>query len=130
MVISLLTVLRAVPWAEVIENAPKVVDGAKKLWKTAMKSNAPDAAPGPAAGPSPSDSVAALEARVESLETAVLELKKEMRESAGLIKALADQNAQLIGRIEANRVRMIWWGWLTASSALVALIALGVALYK
>jgi hypothetical protein len=32
MAIGWLTVLKMVPWGEVIENAPKVAIGAKKLW--------------------------------------------------------------------------------------------------
>jgi hypothetical protein len=40
-----------------------------------------------------------------------------MAESSALIEALADQNAQLIGQIESNRVRL---GWLMAVVAALA----------
>ena len=32
------TVLQMVPWGEVIKNAPKVADGAVKLWNSVSKS--------------------------------------------------------------------------------------------
>ena len=34
MAIPWLVVLQSVPWTDVIRNAPKVADGAKKLWNT------------------------------------------------------------------------------------------------
>jgi hypothetical protein len=55
------------------------------------------------------------------LEAAVSDLQSQMLESSELIKALADQNAQLIQRIEANRVRTLW---LSAATAVVAMAAL------
>jgi uncharacterized membrane protein len=42
-----------------------------------------------------------------ALEVTVTELHQQMRESSELIKALADQNTQLIQRVEVNR-RCIW----------------------
>ena len=46
MPISWLTVLKAVPWGDVISNAPVVVDGARKLWNNVGRKG--DTAPGPA----------------------------------------------------------------------------------
>ncbi|MCK9453511.1 MAG: hypothetical protein M0Q90_17600, partial [Bacteroidales bacterium] len=37
MAAAWLTVLANVPWSDVIKNAPKVVDGSKKFWKTVTK---------------------------------------------------------------------------------------------
>jgi len=37
MAIGWLTVLKMVPWGDVIENAPKVATGAKKLWQNVGK---------------------------------------------------------------------------------------------
>jgi len=48
-------------------------------------------------------------------------LHSQMLASSELIKALAEQNAQLIQRIENNRVRLLW---LSAVTALVAIAAL------
>ncbi|MDP1899430.1 MAG: hypothetical protein Q8K96_03110, partial [Rubrivivax sp.] len=53
-----------------------------------------------------------------ALETAVADLHGQMFASSELIKALAEQNAQLVKRVEANRVRMLW---LTAATGVLAI---------
>jgi hypothetical protein len=100
MGISWLTVLAAVPWEEVIRNAPKVADGAKKLWSSVRKDGKGAAVP--AAG-NPADP----QVRIATLEATVDELSKQMQASAELIKALAEQNTQLVQRIELNRRRTV-----------------------
>ena len=102
MAIGWMTVLAAVPWTEVIKNAPKVAEGAKKLWGTV----------GSKGGKAASTSVAARQSsdpdvRIVALEATVDELNKQMQASAELIKSLAELNAQLVERIELNRRRMI-----------------------
>lgn len=124
MAIAWLAVLKSVPWSEVIGNAPKVADGAMKLWNTvARKPSTPDVSD---ANTQPADSLesqplAALEARAVILEAAVSDLHGQMLASSELIKELADQNAQLIQHIETNRLRLLW---LSAATALVAIAAL------
>lgn len=100
MGINWVTVIAAVPWADVIRNAPKVAEGAKKLWGSVSRKGAAGThvAANHGAGPS---------ARLEALELAVDELGKQMQASAELIKALAEQNAQLVQRIESNRRRTL-----------------------
>ena len=111
---SWLTVLKLVPWTDVIKNAPAVADGAKKLWKSVGKSpqGRPNVVP-----PSPesslstlpeSQAIALLERQLGALEVTVSDLHEQMRESSELIKALADQNTQLIKRVEVNRHRILW----------------------
>ena len=102
MGISWMTVLAAVPWTEVIRNAPKVAEGAKKLWNT-VGSKKGQASTDLAAARNSSDP----EVRVAALEVIVDELSRQMQASAELIKALAEQNTQLVERIELNRRRMI-----------------------
>ncbi|MDE2600095.1 MAG: hypothetical protein KGL40_10790 [Rhodocyclaceae bacterium] len=96
MAISWVTVLSAVPWNEVIRNAPRVAEGAKKLWGSTGRKRA-------SAGKIVSDPAV----RIEALEASVEELSRQMQASAELIKALAEQNAQLIQRIESNRRRTL-----------------------
>jgi hypothetical protein len=123
MPVPWLTVLQSVPWTEVIKNAPKVAEGAKKLWNSVGKK-----APGvPMPEPAPSSealpeaqALAALEARQNGIEAAIDDLHAQMLASSELIKALADQNAQLIGRIEHNRLR---WRWLAAAVAVACVVA-------
>lgn len=123
MPIPWVTVLQAVPWSEVIRNAPKVAEGAKKLWKTVGKKPAsPEVAEsGTPPAVSPEQTMAQMEARAEVLETTVANLHEQMLAASELIKALADQNTQLVKRIEANRVHMLW---LSAAIAVVAIVAL------
>lgn len=122
MALGWLMVLQSVPWSEVIANAPKLADGAKKLWNAvAGKPALPEqpASDGQAAV-SPT-SLAALEARTIALEATVSDLHGQMLGSSELIKALAEQNTQLVKRIEANRIRMLW---LTATTGVLAIAAL------
>lgn len=113
MAIPWLTVLKTVPWSEVISNAPKVADGAKKLWKAVAGKPAP--APERTSGAEPT--ATPLEARLRALEAALAESDRQMLASSELIQALAEQNAQLIRRIEGNRVHVLW---LTAAVVVLA----------
>lgn len=106
MPIPWLTVLQAVPWSDVISNAPKVADGAKKLWKTIGKKPAASAAEVPIDDQSSSQTGASLHARLLNMEAAQAELHNQMLASSELIKALAEQNALLIVRAELMRVRI------------------------
>lgn len=102
MAIGWMTVLAAVPWTEVIKNAPKVAEGAKKLWGSVGSKGGKKAGTDVAARNSSDPS-----ARVAALEATVDELSRQMQASAGLIKALAEQNALLVERIESNRRRTV-----------------------
>ncbi len=111
MAIGWLTILKSVPWTEVIKNAPKVAEGAKKLWNAVGKQRAADEAAEAGAQPAASHephTLEALEARAAVLEKAVSDLHGQMLASSELIKELAEQNAQLVKRIEANRKRTLW----------------------
>ena len=124
MALGWLMVLQSVPWSEVIANAPKLADGAKKLWNAvAGKPALPEqpASDGQAAVSPTSPALAALEARTIALEATVADLHGQMLASSELIKALAEQNAQLVKRIEANRIRMLW---LTATTGVLAIAAI------
>ena len=123
-----LTVLKTLPWGEVIANAPKVADGAKKLWSAVGRKAPADGPPAAAAAPddaaSGRDAIAALEARLAPVEAAAAELHGQLLQSTELIQALAEQNAQLVQRVEALRVRVRWLGAATALAAVAALAGL------
>lgn len=100
---SLLTVLSSVPWGQVIDAAPKVAEAATRLWHAATrKKSAPEAseAADAASSATPEQQLAALQRQVD-------ELRAEMQAASELIKALAEQNAQLVQRVEANRQRLL-----------------------
>lgn len=128
MAIPWLAVLKIVPWTEVINNAPRVAEGAKKLWNAVGK-KPPTAVPfaerveRPVPGDMPD--IATLQARIVALEDAAVEAHQQMLASSELIKTLADQNAQLIKRIETHRVRL---AWLAAATAVIAMVVLVVVL--
>jgi hypothetical protein len=113
MAISWLTVLQAVPWSDVIRNAPRVAEGAKKLWSTVGRKR------GRGSGAVIAERSSDPDLRLAELEAAVTELHAQMQASAELIKELAEQNAQLVRRIESNRRRTI----------VLALAVLGLIVY-
>ncbi len=112
MAIPWFSVLQAVPWGQVIDNAPKVVDGAKRFWSSVSKRAGVnefdiDAYEMEIGESDDTEAMTALRYRLLATERTLAELQKQMRESSSLITTLADQNAQLIQRVETNRKRMI-----------------------
>lgn len=119
MPIPWLSVLQAVPWGEVVANAPKIADGARKLWKTVRGGDKAAGTPPPAAEPA---SLPDASRRLVELERRLEALQAQLQESSALITALAEQNTVLVRRIETNR-RLLRW------LALLSMIALGLALW-
>jgi len=125
MAIGWLAVLKMVPWGDVIENAPKVAQGAKKLWHTVGKKTLEPPAPastGPLQTQAPS--LAALQAQVAELQSATSDLQQQMLESSALIESLAEQNTQLIQRVEINRRRVIWLAGALVGLAVLVMVKL------
>ena len=114
MAIPWLTVLQSVPWTDVISNAPKVADGAKRLWQKVGKQAVETASPTPAEGLTADDQpLAVLQAQVAGLQHTVARLQDELLASSELITELAQQNAGLIQRAQAQGRRL---AWLTAAT--------------
>jgi hypothetical protein len=130
---AIFTVLSHIPWGQVVENAPKVADGAARLWSTVtgFRTKAtPDDENAASAGSRAPTEADALRARVESLEEAVRHLSEQMQASSELIKALADQNTQLVQGIELNRARLVRLGWAAASAGVALFGALGLLAWR
>lgn len=123
MAIGWLSVLKMVPWADVVSNAPKVADGAKKLWESVgRKKSGSDAPTGTSAtSTAESPSLAGLDARISGLAGEVSHLQQEMLDSSKLIKALAEQNAQLVRRVYWQS-RMLFVVGLAAAAGLVLIL--------
>ncbi|ROH86291.1 hypothetical protein ED236_07595 [Pseudomethylobacillus aquaticus] len=126
---TILTVLANIPWGTVVDNAPKVADGAAKLWNTVSRWNKA----GTASGSRPSATVrtglsdnASLAARLQSAEESVQHLNQQMQASTALIKELAEQNTLLVRRVELHRQRLVR---LTMISIGVGSLLLGLNLY-
>ena len=103
--IGWLAVLQLVPWSDVIKNAPKAADGAKKLWQSVRK-KAPSSFQNTTTRSLPSDIQTPLQTRMAALEQDLADLHSQMLESAALIQTLAEQNTQLVQRAESMRVRV------------------------
>lgn len=122
MPIPWLTVLQAVPWGEVITRAPQVADGARKLWRAVGRKPATGEAP---AGPvATADAADPPDRRLAALEASVAALQAQMLASSELIQALAEQNTQLIARVEALRRWRTGLALLAALGLLLGLLAL------
>ena len=133
MAIGWLSIIQLVPWSDVIRNAPKVAEGAKKLWHTVSRK--PPALEVPAASAQPARSpeaqaIALLQTRLAAAEAAIADLHHQMLESTELIKALAEQNTQLVRRVEANRIRVVWLAGVTVVLAAIAAVGLAMTLAR
>jgi len=104
----ILTVLSNIPWGQVVENAPKIADGAASLWNTVTSfrksAESAEKTAGPVSSKTPSETEV-LRSQIKALEGSVKNLHEQMQASSELIKVLAEQNTQLVKRIELNRVR-------------------------
>jgi hypothetical protein len=103
----ILTVLSNIPWAQVVENAPKVAEAAGRLWDTVTRRNAETTEKLEAESQRPASEAELLKRRVDSLEEALKTLQDEMQASSQLIKQLAEQNTVLVQRIELNRLKLM-----------------------
>jgi len=119
--------LKTVPWSEVISAAPQVATGARRLWDTV---NRKPGAVDPATGLSPEmaaqedDIIGLLIARSEQNDAELNDLRNQMRSASELIANLADQNAQLIAKMDVQRQKLTWLGVTAGLSALLAVVAL------
>lgn len=103
--IGWLAVLQLVPWSDVIKNAPKAAEGAKKLWQSVRKKE-PSSFQDTTIRNLPSDIQTPLQTRMAAMEQNLADLHTQMLESAALIQTLAEQNTQLVQRAESMRVRV------------------------
>lgn len=111
-------ILKSVPWGEVVSNAPKIAEGAKSLWSAVAKKIRPgDESAAPDAG---AEAETGVSARLAQLEENQRELRTQLATSSELIRSLAEQNAQLVARLDAMRRALRWL-------ALGLVLALGLA---
>ncbi|KAF1018852.1 MAG: hypothetical protein GAK30_03455 [Paracidovorax wautersii] len=106
MALPWLTALKVIPWKDVIAATPQVVKGAQKLYES-VKTR-----PRPAEAPVSGDDIErlrhdpqALLDHVQQLNGRLARLDQQQRETAELLRALAEQNEKLAGAVETLRVR-------------------------
>lgn len=119
-----LTILKAVPWTEVIGAAPQVTEGARKLWDAVAKK--PPRPDGSAEGPAQESAAS----RLAKTEAALADLHGQMLASSEIISRLAEQNAQLIAKLETTQQRLKWLSWASAVAVLAAVAAIVIASAK
>lgn len=125
---TIISVLSNIPWGQVVENAPKVADAAAKLWNAVTRKKpdqSPDTNAKPVADTAQSESEV-LNKRLVAMEEHILRLEEQMGASAELIKALAEQNTQLVRKIEINSVRLLR---LATATVIGAVALVGIIVY-
>ncbi|PJI97178.1 hypothetical protein CLU85_1951 [Acidovorax sp. 69] len=93
--------LKLVPWGDVIEATPQILQAAKKLLGTTQKGNA-EAEASALDGPG-GESATPIAVQLRHLRDRVARLEQEQQESAVLIQSLAEQNAQVVQEVELLR---------------------------
>jgi hypothetical protein len=135
MAIPWMTVLKLVPWNDVIRNAPQIADAARKLWDRSKSGGTPStdvARPRTTPATEGTADVAAaltaentaLRARLEQGERELLELQQRVLASSALINQLAEQNTALIARVELNRRRTAWLAVAIVLSVAVSMVGI------
>lgn len=111
MAIGWIAALKLVPWDQVVRNAPRIVAGAQELLKKVGTGKSGEAAamrrPRPLSRNPEGGSEA--EQRLIYLEASLEDLQEEMRASAEMVKALAEQNIALVeaGALLRRRLRQL-----------------------
>ena len=103
MAIGWVTALKLVPWGDVLEATPQILQAAKKLLGTTRQGTAAATAGTLAGGDDAAAPPVALQ--LQQLRERVARLEQEQQESAVLIQSLAEQNAQVVQAVEALRLR-------------------------
>jgi hypothetical protein len=118
MALGWISVLQLVPWNDVIANAPKIADTAKKLWGTVARK--------PEIERTGTASTLSPQTRLDAAEAQIAQLHEQMLASSELIKALAEQNTQLVKRVETMRRGTLLLAAITLPALLLAVVlALG-----
>lgn len=102
------TLVKAIPWSDVIAKAPDLAQGARKLWQKAagQRQGGVEAPPGASDG----------DTRLAGLEARLTELGARQQEITELLAALATQNAELVATADTLR-RQLRRLWITVSVA-------------
>ena len=118
------TALKLVPWGDVLEATPQILQAAKKLLGSTRQGTA-DAAAGTLAGAGDA-ATPPVALQLQQLRERVARLEQEQQESAVLIQSLAEQNAQVVQAVEVLRLRN---QRLTAAIALLGAVCAGLIVW-
>ena len=124
MAVGWVTALKLVPWGDVLEATPQILQAAKKLLGSTRQGTA-DAAAGTLAGAGDA-ATPPVALQLQQLRERVARLEQEQQESAVLIQSLAEQNAQVVQAVEVLRLRN---QRLTAAIALLGAVCAGLIVW-
>lgn len=117
--------LQAIPWGQVIEHAPVVLKGARRLMERHRGEPPPPEPPPAAPAEAPADPrTAQLEAGLAQVQARLAELAGQQRQSDEVLASLAEQNARLVAAVETLRLRQ---RLLTGALALLGVATAGLA---
>ena len=102
---AFVNVLTAIPWKQVVENAPKVADAAIRLWDSVNGRNDKSPKQIESAHQPVVSETGLIKAEVSALAESLKTLETQMQASTLLIKDLAEQNTLLVQRVELSRVK-------------------------
>ena len=106
MAIPLMAVLKAIPWGQVIENAPQLVDGAQRLFSRLKKDKerTPDViVPDPSPDEDEGERLRMLERYVQENRLELQQLHQNLSDTADLLSHLTGQNAKMVDEIDLLR---------------------------
>jgi len=103
MPIPWLSTLKAIPWGNVIEHAPKVLDKARNLIDR-QRSQAPTSTPTPTESFTPSE----IEIHLATARIEIKELQEKQKSLEGIVTELAQQQVALVGQIKRLRSLSRW----------------------
>ena len=124
MAVGWVTALKLVPWGDVLEATPQILQAAKKLLGSTRQGTA-DAAAGTLAGAGDA-ATPPVALQLQLMRERVARLEHEQQESAVLIQSLAEQNAQVVQAVEVLRLRN---QRLTAAIALLGAVCAGLIVW-
>lgn len=97
-----LTALKVLPWGEMIEYAPKLVNGAQKLWQRVKNEKAATDAIIIEQAPQSADETVR---ELQELKQQLQDMQAQQLELSNLVSELAAQNQRLVSAVEVLRVR-------------------------
>jgi hypothetical protein len=120
MAFGWITVLKIIPWKDVLENAPHIAKAAKSLYagtknNTSFSSEAADSS----TFTSDSENKESRDFRLHKIEREILDLNN-------VVRSLAKQNVRIVEAIEVLRIRskILFFTCITLGSILICLILL------
>lgn len=99
-----MTLIKLVPWGDVIAAAPQIASTARKFLGNVKTRAGESSVP----AREPDNSAAGMRERLAALEEETVSLREQMLASSQLIEDLAEQNTQLIARVDAGRLQLRW----------------------